>query len=203
MDAPFDAVVADDVEAVDRFTRRQTGYALSGWRGEVGNLPSIHYAGGFHRGFVADEEAADYLDAVIFLQFEFAGGGYFVVGGEGGYGLLEEAELLIADFGVGGAGTGALPVAPGEVAYLGEEGSDVGEFGMEEDNAVDEGALLDHYLLADGAGDFFAGVEELRLGDTVVEELEAAAELCEAYAGAQGEGVPAGRIVEENATDGR
>ena len=52
----------------------------------VGNRLPIHYA--FEGGFVAGEEAADNLDAVVFLQFEFAGGGYFVVGGEMGDCLL-------------------------------------------------------------------------------------------------------------------
>ena len=168
MDTPFDAVVADDVEAVDGggigalwsiFQAMVTVGRLEA----VGNRLPIHYA--FEGGFVAGEEAAYDLDAVVFLQFEFAGGGYFVVGGEVGDGLLEELELALGDLGVGGAGAGALAVAPGEVADAGEEGSDVGQFGAEEDYAVDEGALFDYDFLADGAGDFLTGVEELDGGE--------------------------------------
>ena len=203
-DAPFDAVVADDVEAVD-------GGGVFRGHSAVGNRRPIHYV--FEGGFTAGEEAADYPDTVVFLQFQFAGGGDFVVGGEGGYGLLEELELPLGDGGVGGAGAGALAVAPGKVADTGEERADVGQSGAEEDYAVDEGTLPDDDLFADGAGYLLAGVEELEWG--VVrgtwcvmrgtwgvgrggEELDAAAYLREADTGTKRHGIPAGRVVEEN-----
>lgn len=146
---------------------------------------------------MALEEAAEDLDAVAFVEVQVARGGHFVVGGEAGDGLLEELELAFADVGVGGAGAGALPVAPGEVADLREETADVGELGTEEYYAVDEGTLSGDDLFADGTGDFLAGVEELYVGEEVAKELDAAADLGEADTGTERHGIPAGRVFQE------
>ena len=174
---------------------------------------------------MAGEEAADDFYTVVLFQLEFAGGGYFVVGGEAGYSALEEFELLLADVGVGCAGTCGLLIAPGEVADACEEGTDVGQLCLEEDYRVDEGALLDDDLFADGPRDFLAGVEELEGGERSIgerssqyrsrglsmdalrsigfgEELDAAADLGEADAGAERHGIPSGRVVEEDGADG-
>ena len=121
-------------------------------------------------GFVAGEEAADDFYAVVLFQLEFAGGGHFVVGGEAGDGLLEELELALGYLGIGGAGTRTLAIAPGEVADLGEKGTDVGQFCLEEDYGVYEGTLFGHYLLADGSRDLLAWVEELEGGERSIGE---------------------------------
>ena len=166
-------------------------------------------------GFMAGEEAANYLDAVVFPEFEFTGGGYFVVGGEAGDGLLEKLELALGYLGIGGAGTRTLAIAPGEIPDLGEKGTDVGQFCLEEYYGVYERTLFGYYLLADGSRDLLAGVEELEGGERSIgerssqyrsrgrsmgfgEELDAAADLGEADAGAERHGIPTGRIVEED-----
>ena len=172
-------------------------------------------------GFVAGEEAAYYLYAVVLFQLKFANGGYFVVGGELSDGLLEKLELALGYLGIGGAGTRTLAIAPGEVADLGEKGTDVGQFCLEEDYGVYEGTLFGHYLLADDSRYLLAWIEELEGGERSIgerssqyrsrglsmgalrsmgfgEELDAAADLGEADAGAEQHGIPAGRIVEED-----
>ncbi len=64
-----------------------------------------------------------------------------------------------------------------------------------------EWALSSNNLFADGACDFFTGIEELDVGYAVAKKLDATAYLGKADAWTERHGIPMGRVVEEYLSD--